>query len=93
MSVESFSSIWKRLWPLVRKGSEAPSNVLKNLISEVEDSEGYARNDVRARAKTWLISHVSTLDEEDMLLARDYFGYLLPTDWGVQAVKRADPKI
>ncbi len=75
MTIESFRSAWKRLWSLVWKGSAAPSNVLKDLISEVEGSEGYARNDVRARAKIWLISHVSTLDEEDMMLARDYFGY------------------
>ncbi len=93
MTVENFRSIWKRLWSLVWKGSEAPSNVLKKLISEVEDSEGYARNDARAKAKTWLISHVSTLDDEGVLLAKDYFGYLLPSGWGIPEVKRADPKI
>jgi hypothetical protein len=92
MTVESFRSDWKRFWSLVGQGSEAPSNVLKNLISEVEDSEGYARNDVRTKAKTWLISHVSTLDEEDVLLARDHFGYLLPMDWGIPATQCADPK-
>jgi hypothetical protein len=77
---------------IVWKGSKAPSYVLKNLISEVEGSEGYARNDVRAKAKAWLITHVSTLEDEDMLLAREYFGYLLPAGWGIQAVRSPDPK-
>jgi len=61
---------------------ETPSYVLKNLIREVENSTGYARNDARAKAKTWLMSHVSSLDEEDILLAKAHFGYLLPAGWG-----------
>jgi hypothetical protein len=61
---------------------ETPSNVLKDLIREVENSAGYARNDARAKAKTWLISHASSLDEEDILLARAHFAYLLPAEWG-----------
>ncbi len=93
MAAESFRSTWERLWSLVWKGSKAPSNVLKNLICEVEGSEGYARNDVRAKAKTWLISQVSNLDDEDILLARDHFGYLLPAEWGFQGGKCSDPKI
>ncbi len=78
---------------MIWKGSEAPSNVLKNLISEVEGSEGYARNDVRAKAKTWLISHVSTLDNEDILLARITSDTCFLQVGEFQAVKRADPKI
>lgn len=62
--------------------SETPSRVLKELIDEVESSAGYARNDARAKTKTWLISHVSFLDKEDILLAKAHFGYLLPAGWG-----------
>ena len=62
---------------------DAPSAKLKDLIREVENSAGYARNDVRAKAKTWLISHVSALDEADILLAKAHFGYLLPAEWGI----------
>jgi hypothetical protein len=62
--------------------SDAPSRVLKDLIREVEESVGYARNDARTKTKTWLMDHVSSLDEEDILLAKTHFGYLLPEDWG-----------
>ena len=62
---------------------EAPCSVLKDLIREVENSVGYARNDVRAKAKTWLINHVSSLGEEDVLLAKVHFGYLLPAEWWI----------
>jgi hypothetical protein len=62
--------------------SDAPSRILKDLIREVEESVGYARNDARAKTKTWLIGHVSSLDEEDILLAKVHFGYLLPAEWG-----------
>ncbi len=61
---------------------ETPSTILKDLIREVENSAGYARNDVRAKAKTWLMSHASALGEEDVLLAKAHFGYLLPAEWG-----------
>jgi drug/metabolite transporter superfamily protein YnfA len=64
---------------------ESPSRVLKDLIREVEESSGYARNDARAKAKTWLIGHVSSLDEEDILLARAHFGYMLSAEWGPEA--------
>jgi len=64
-------------------GGNAPSHTLKDLISEVENSEGFARTDARAKAKAWLISHVSSLDDEDILLAKDHFGYLLPAGWGL----------
>ena len=62
---------------------DSPSCVLKELIHEVESSAGYARNDARAKAKAWLLSHASALDEEDILLAKTHFGYMLPTGWGV----------
>jgi hypothetical protein len=70
--------------------SDEPSRVLKDLIHEVEESVGYARNDARAKTKTWLIGHVSSLDEEDILLARVHFGYLLPPEWG-RAVSKGLP--
>jgi hypothetical protein len=45
----------------------------------------HARNDVRAKAKAWLIGHVSSLDDEEILLARENFGYLLPAQWDLPA--------
>jgi len=69
--------------PLSEEESDAPSRVLQNLIREVENSAGYARNDARAKAKAWLISHASSLEEEDILLAKAHFGYLLPAEWGL----------
>jgi hypothetical protein len=61
---------------------DAPSHILKDLIRKVENSAGYARNDERAKAKAWLINHVSALSKEDILLAKAHFGYLLPAEWG-----------
>jgi hypothetical protein len=68
--------------PYFEGGGEESSRALKDLILNVENSAGYARNDARVKAKTWLISHVSSLDEEDILLAKAHFGYLLPAGWG-----------
>lgn len=68
--------------PYFEEGDSEPSSVLHNLIRQVENSAGYARNDERAKAKAWLISHVSSLNEEDILLAKANFGYLLPAEWG-----------
>ena len=62
--------------------AETPSSVLKDLIREVENTAGYARNDARAKAKQWLMTNASSLDEEDILLAKAHFGYLLPPEWG-----------
>jgi len=67
---------------LFESEGETPSRVLTDLIREVESSAGYARNDARAKAKAWLISHVTTLDQEDIQLAKAHFGYLLPAEWG-----------
>jgi hypothetical protein len=52
------------------------------LIREDESTVGYDRNDVRAKAKKWLITNGKTLAAQDVLLARDHFGYLLPANWG-----------
>ena len=82
MKAQTFRNFLERLsFPFWRE-SEAPCSVLKDLIREVESSAGYARNGARVKAKTWLISHVSSLREEDILLAKAHFGYLLPKEWG-----------
>jgi len=86
MNIQNLRDKWRRMassW----NGRSAPSHVLKELIREVEGCEGYARNDVRAKAKIWLIGHVSSLDDEDISLARENFGYLLPAQWGLPAAK------
>jgi hypothetical protein len=85
MKTQSLRLAWVHFWSLLGQGRKAPSNIVKAFISEVEGSEGYARNDVRARAKSWLISHGSSLDSATILLARDHFGYLLPAEWGLQS--------
>jgi len=68
--------------PCFAEEVDAPARVLHDLIQEVESSTGYARNDARAKAKLWLIDHAAALDEEDRVLARTHFGYLLPASWG-----------
>jgi hypothetical protein len=91
MKAQTFRNILKRMsFPFWRQ-SEAPCCVLKDLIREVESSAGYGRNDARAKAKTWLIRHVSSLGEGDILLAKAHFGYLLPAEWGLKPERRLDP--
>jgi hypothetical protein len=67
-------------WSLLKERTVS-SSVLRGLILEVDSAEGYARTDVRAKAKSWLIGHVSTLAAKDILLAEAHFGYLLPVGW------------
>jgi len=74
-------SNWKRLRLVLFKG-RASRGALRALIREDESAVGYDRNDVRAKAKRWLIAHGSSLGAEDVLLARNHFGYLLPVGWG-----------
>lgn len=82
MKAQTFSNFLERLaFPFWRE-NEAPCSALKDMIREVESSAGYARNDARAKAKTWLISHASSLGKEDILLAKSHFGYMLPPEWG-----------
>jgi hypothetical protein len=64
------------------KEGKVLSGVLRGLIVEVDSTEGYAKNDARAKAKLWLISHVSSLATKDIFLAETHFGYLLPAGWG-----------
>ena len=81
MKAQTFRNFLERLlFPFLGK-NEASCSVLKDLIREVESREGYARNVARAKAKTWLIGHVATLEKEDILLAKAQFGYLLPAEW------------
>jgi hypothetical protein len=61
---------------------DAPSSVLRDLIREVELSAGIDRTDARAKAKSWLLAHASSLDGEDIRLAKTHFGYMLPAEWG-----------
>jgi len=63
---------------------ETPSSVLKNLIREVEESSGYTRNDARAKAKAWLVGNVTSLGDNEILLAKTHFSYLLPSEWGLR---------
>lgn len=82
MKAQTFRDFLERLsFPFFGE-SKVPCSVLRDLIREVESTAGCARNDARSKAKNWLISHVSSLGEEDMLLAKTYFGYLLPAEWG-----------
>jgi len=84
MKAHTFRNFFKSISVLFERKSEAPSSVLKDLIREVEGSSGYARNDARAKAKLWLISRVSSLRENEILLAKLHFGYLLPSGWGLK---------
>jgi hypothetical protein len=62
-------------------GGRTSCGTLRDLIREEEGAVGYDRNDIRARAKAWLIAHGSTLAADDVLLAQEHFGYLLPAGW------------
>jgi len=80
------SIYWQRfaIDPGVVKG-EPSSRILSNLIREVEESSGYTRNDARAKAKVWLLANVTSLGENEILLAKTHFSYLLPAEWGARA--------
>jgi len=73
-----------------RDEEETFSHTLDNLILEVEESRGNERTEARAKAKAWLLTHVGEMDEEDILLARAHFSYLLPPQWeaGARARRR-----
>ncbi len=84
MNQPAFRTIWKNLKSLLGEGRTS-SRILRGLIHEEETTLGYERNDVRAKAKQWLLTHGETLAARDVLLARDHFGYLLPANWGASA--------
>jgi hypothetical protein len=65
--------------------AHSASAVLKSLIREVEESSISNRPAARTKASKWLVSHVASLDEEDVVLARTHFGYLLPAHWNEKA--------
>jgi hypothetical protein len=81
MNPSALRAFWNRLKRLFGEGRTS-SGILRGLIHEDESTLGYERNDVRAKAKKWLVMHGKTLAAQDVLLAREHFGYLLPTNWG-----------
>jgi hypothetical protein len=85
MKLLTFHAHLARAWVLFRNRGVS-SEILRGFIEEVEKTSGYARNDVRAKVKTWLIAHRSSLAAEDVLLAEAHFGYLLPPGWRSQGV-------
>jgi len=78
---QTFRAKWERLGSIFFK-DRTSCRTLKALILEDESAVGYDRNDVRAKAKNWLIAHGASLAAKDIILARDHFGYLLPMGWG-----------
>jgi hypothetical protein len=81
MNPPAICANWERLCRFLFKGRTS-RGVLRALIREDENAVGYDRNNVRAKAKSWLIEHGATLGADDIVLARDHFGYLLPMGWG-----------
>ncbi len=80
MNQTTFRSHWKLLYSFLFKGRTS-RGTLRALIRDEESAIGYDRNDIRAKAKEWLIAHGSSLAADDVLLAQEHFGYLLPPDW------------
>jgi len=87
MRSQTFRDFLNRLSVPFWRKRETPRHILKDLIREVEKSAGFVRNDARIKAKSWLISHVSSMAAEDILLAKIHFGYLLPAEWGLRPKK------
>lgn len=92
MNLDFFRSCWKRLVNLFPKKGVPTSNALRDLIRGVDESSGYARNEARALAKTWLLGHVSNLNHRDIVFAKEQLGYLLPAGWGVLESAPADTR-
>jgi hypothetical protein len=82
MKLETLLFYWKSLLDRLSKTGRVPSIALQGLIRDVEESSGYSRNDARAKAKAWLLSHVSSMNQTDIAFAREHFAYLLPVGWG-----------
>jgi hypothetical protein len=82
MRPNSFGSYWNHLLDLLSRKGSPSSGALRDLIRGVDESSGYARHEARARAKTWLLSHASTLNQSDIVFAKEQLGYLLPVGWG-----------
>ncbi len=80
MNRPNFRATWNRL-KYFYENRRTSSGILRGLIHEDESAQGYERNDVRAKAKQWLVTHRETLAKRDVLLAEDHFGYLLPANW------------
>jgi len=80
MNRPDFRATWNRLKSFLGK-KRTSSGILRGLIHEDESAHGYERNDVRAKAKKWLVSNGETLAARDVELAKNHFGYLLPANW------------
>jgi hypothetical protein len=80
MNPTTFRSRWKLFCSFFSRG-RISCGTLQALIHEEENAVGYDRNDIRARAKEWLITHGPSLAPDDVLLAQEHFGYLLPPGW------------
>ena len=81
MDHTAFLAKWKSLRSIFFQ-NRTSGGALKALICEDKSAVGYDRNDVRAKAKIWLLAHDSSLAAKDIILAKDHFGYLLPMGWG-----------
>ena len=81
MNPSIFRARWERLCSFIAQDRTRRGTLIA-LIREDESAVGYDRNDVRAKAKLWLIDHGASLAAEDILLAKDHFGYLLPLGLG-----------
>jgi hypothetical protein len=80
MNQPALPSEWELLRSFICSGRTS-CGTLRALIREDETAVGYDRNDIRARAKKWLIAHRASLAADDVLLAQEHFGYLLPAGW------------
>jgi hypothetical protein len=80
MNQPTFRSAWESLRSFFLR-DRISGGTVRALIREEENAVGYERNDIRARAKEWLIAHRSSLAPDDVLLAQEHFGYLLPAGW------------
>jgi hypothetical protein len=81
MNQPAFRAFWDYL-PSFLARTRTLRGTLKALIREDESAVGFDRTDVRSKAKIWLVDHGTLLAADDILLAKDHFGYLLPSGWG-----------
>jgi hypothetical protein len=80
MNQTDFRSTWELLHSFLFR-RRTSGGTLRALILEEKSALGYDRNDIRAKAKKWLIAHGPSLAAQDVLLAQEHFGYLLPLGW------------
>ncbi len=80
MNQTALRARWEHLRSFFYK-EDTSRGTLRALIRDEQSAVGYDRNDIRAQAKEWLITHGSSLAADDVLLAQKHFGYLLPPGW------------